>query len=193
MQHLSPLTLENRWVRLEPLALSHLDALWQAGQDPRASQHLPARFESREDMERFVIESLERQSAGTALPCAIIERGGGRVVGSYSLFDFAPERRSAEIGWTWHCPEVWSTRVNLAAKVLLLEHAFESLQLVRVTLKTDTRNLRSQRAIEKLGAAREGIWRKHMKCADGSWRDSVFYSIIDDEWPEIKSRLLPNL
>lgn len=144
-------------------------------------------------MERFMRESLERQNVGTALPFAIIERGSERLVGSSSLFDFSSQHCAAEIGWTWHAPEVWGTRVNLAAKVLLLEHAFESLELVRVTLKTDIQNIRSQRAIEKLGAKREGVWRKHMQRFDGSWRDSVFYSIIDDEWPRIKTQLKSNL
>ena len=182
-------TLENQWVRLEPLRASHLDSLAAIAFDPRVWEHLPVRFEERADVEAFITNSLRRERDGTALPFAIVSKAGNRVVGSTSLFDYSPDRRAAEIGWTWHTPEVWGTPINRAAKTLLLAHAFETLGLVRVYLKTDIRNGRSQRAIEKLGATREGVWRKHMMRPDGSWRDSVFYSIVDDEWPRAQADL----
>lgn len=190
---LLPITLENDWVRLEPLRLHHLEALWQIADDPRVYEHLPVRFESKSDIDRFIFDSLAREEAGSALPFAIWSKAENRFVGSSALFDFAPERLAVEIGWTWHTPAVWGTNINLATKILLLQHGFETLNLVRIYLKTDINNGRSQRAIEKLGAKREGVWRKHMKRPDGTWRDSVFYSILDEEWPGVKRDLKASL
>jgi len=190
---MKPVTLENEWVRLEPLGEAHTEALWAIADDPRVWEHLPVRFESRADIETFVFDRLARQNAGTALPFAIVSKAGNRVVGSTAFFDFSSERRAVEIGGTWHTPDVWGTRINVAAKTLLLEHAFEALNLVRVYFKTDIRNGRSQRAIEKLGATREGVWRKHMQRPDGSWRDSVFYSITDDDWLRVRAQLKERL
>jgi len=190
---MNTITLENEWVRLEPLSEAHIKALWAIADDARVYEHLPVRFESRTDIEAFVSDSLARHDAGTSLPFAIVSKAQQRVVGSTSLFDFSSERRAAEIGWTWHTPDVWGSGINVAAKILLLEHAFGRLGLVRVTLKTDIRNGRSQRAIEKLGATREGVWRKHMQRPDGSWRDSVFYSITDDDWPRVQALLKERL
>lgn len=184
---LKPVVLENEWVRLEPLRLHHVDALWEAGRDPRVWQYLSANFAERAGMERFVRQSEEREESGTALPFAIYERASEHYVGSTSLFDFSSERRAGEVGWTWHSPSVWGTKVNFAAKLLLLTHCFEALKLVRVCLKTDILNERSQRAMEKLGATREGVWRKQMQRRDGSWRDSVYFSIVDDEWSRVKA------
>lgn len=186
---MAPVTLQNEWVLLEPLSDLHLDSLWKIAPDPRVYEHLPVRFESRADIEGFVVDSLARQQSGTSLPFAIWSKAQNRVVGSTALFDFSAQHRAAEIGWTWHTPAVWGTKVNLAAKSLLLAHGFEALELVRVYLKTDVRNGRSQRAIEKLGATREGVWRKHLQRPDKSWRDSVFYSILDDEWPRVRAHL----
>ncbi len=186
---LHPVALENEWVRLEPLRAAHVEPLARIAFDPRVWEHLPIRFEELADVETFVANSLRREAEGTALPFAIVSRAEDRVVGTTALFDYSPDRRAAEIGWTWHTPDVWGTPTNRAAKVLLLAHAFETLGLVRVYFKTDIRNTRSQRAIEKLGATREGVWRKHMQRNDGSWRDSVFYSVLDDEWPRVKAAL----
>ena len=186
---LHPVTLESSWVRLEPLRLHHLEALWEVADDPRVYEHLPVRFKAKHDMERFILDSLRREDADSSLPFAIWSKADNRFVGSSALFDFSDERRAMEIGWTWHTPAVWGTKINLATKFLLLEHGFERLDLVRIYLKTDINNGRSQRAIEKLGAKREGVWRKHMKRPDGTWRDSIFYSILDDEWPVVKRAL----
>ncbi len=190
---LKPVTLENEWVRLEPLRLHHLDALWKAGRDKRVWEYLAANFEERAGMETFIRQSLEREDTGTALPFAIFERASGRYVGSTSLFEFDHQRRSGEVGWTWHSPAVWGTKVNFATKLLLLSHCFETLEMVRVYLKTDILNGRSQRAMEKLGATREGVWRKQMQRRDGSWRDSVYFSVVDDEWPGVKLGLQEKL
>lgn len=190
---MNTITLENEWVRLEPLSQAHIEALWAIADDARVYEHLPVRFESRADIEVFVSNSLARQNAGTSLPFAIVSKSENRVVGSTALLDFSIERRAVEIGATWHTPDVWGSGINVAAKMLLLKHAFEQLGLVRVYFKTDIRNGRSQRAIEKLGAIREGVWRKHMQRPDGSWRDSVFYSITDDDWPRVQALLKERL
>ncbi len=150
---------------------------------------MPFAMRSLQDMSLFVQNALDEQSAGTALPFAIEDRQNGRLVGSTRLFDFAAAHRGVEIGATWLCPRVWRTRVNSECKYLLLSHCFETLNLLRVQFKTDGRNARSQAAIERLGAKREGVLRAHRILHDGFVRDSVMYSILDREWPEVKKRL----
>ena len=124
-----------------------------------------------------------------AFPFAIIDRASGTLVGSTRYYDISQTNRSLEIGSTWLTPRAWRTAVNTECKYLLLKHCFESLGTIRVQLKTDSRNLRSQKAIERLGASKEGILRNHMILPNGYIRDSVYYSIIEQEWPAIKGRL----
>lgn len=183
---LRAVVLQNEWVRLEPLRPHHAEDLWKVGGEERVWEHFWWQFRERKDMDDFISTSLEREERGTGLAFAVWDKERAQFVGATSFLDFVPTQRAVEIGSTWLGSAVWGARVNTAMKFLMLRHAFESLELVRVQLKTDIRNIQSQRAMEKLGAKREGVLRKHMRRPDGSWRDSVYFSIVDDEWPEIK-------
>lgn len=187
---LTPLTLTGRVVRLEPLSLAHVPDLHEAGQDEdiwRLMVYGPVRTEA--DMRALVEELLRRQKRGTDLPFAVIHRESERAIGCTRFMNYAPADRGVEIGGTWYAPAFQRTAVNTECKYLLLKTAFETLGCVRVQFKTDLRNERSQRAIERLGAIREGVLRNHMILPDGYIRHSVFYSILDSEWPQTKKRL----
>jgi RimJ/RimL family protein N-acetyltransferase len=137
----------------------------------------------------WIHDALAERAAGTQFPFAIVELASGAAVGSTRYLNITPRDRGIEIGWTWLAPRMQRSAVNTECKYLLLRHAFETLGAIRVQLKTDARNLTSQRAIERLGAVREGVLRKHMIVLHGHQRDTVMYSITDDEWPAVKSRL----
>lgn len=185
-----PVTLANAQVRLEPLRPRHAPDLFHAGHVHPSLRFQPAPpFERTVDAVNWVTRALDDQLAGTRHPFAIIDPVGGVAVGSTSLFDIRPAERAVEIGYTWLAPSSQRTPINTAAKLLLLTHCFEDLGAERVQLKTDARNTTSQRAIERLGATKEGVLRKHMKLHDGFIRDTVFYSILADEWPAIKARV----
>lgn len=182
--------LDSEIVRLEPLQSVHAAELWQAiGADERVWRYLPGTFASEADLERFVADAHGAHAQGTDLPFCIRERQSGRAVGSTRLMDYRPAHGGVEIGWTFLAPDVWASAVNPACKLLLFGHAFDTLGLTRVQLKTDARNLHSQRAIEKLGAAREGVLRKVVKLPDGFMRDSVYFSVLAEEWPGVREKL----
>jgi RimJ/RimL family protein N-acetyltransferase len=186
---IQPCVLEGAHVRLEPLSLDHLDALTAVGLDPDLWQWTLARNRTPEDMRRYVETALAEQRAGQALPFATVERGSGRIVGSTRFAAIERSHRRVEIGWTWIGRPWQRTAVNTEAKFLMLRHAFEVWGCVRVELKTNAKNERSRRAILRIGAVEEGTLRKHQLNADGTPRDSVYFSIIDDEWPAVKRRL----
>jgi RimJ/RimL family protein N-acetyltransferase len=144
---------------------------------------------SEADMRAVIDLLLERREAGAQLPFAQVELASGRAVGSTSYLDIAPADGRVEIGWTWLGRPWWRTPLNTEAKLLLLGHAFDTLHLNRVALKTDVRNERSQAAIERIGGVREGVLRAHMIRPDGSLRDTVYFSILASEWPAVRERL----
>lgn len=187
--NLAPVVLEGRVVRLEPLTLDHVDALSGVGLDPSLWALTTIRVNDDDDMRRYVQTALEDQRAGTALPFATIERATGTVVGTTRFGSAVHEHARVEIGWTWIAPPWQRTGVNTEAKYLMLRHAFEVLTTRRVELKTSALNARSRAAILRLGATEEGTLRKHMINADGSARDSVYFSVTDDEWPRVRTRL----
>ena len=183
-------TLEGMHVRLEPLARRHAVDLYEVGRDETIWRYMPRPpLKSLEDTQGWIDEALAVSAGGTQIPFAIIERASNRAVGSTRYLDIRRNDRGLEIGWTWIGAQFQRTAVNTECKYLLLTHAFEDQGAVRVQLKTDLRNEPSQRAIERLGAVREGLLRKHIVLWDGFVRDSVYYSIIDSEWPEVKQRL----
>lgn len=185
-----PVVLEGAAVRLEPLEEAHVEGLYAAAQDADTWRYMASDPSvSHEKMGAWVAAALAARTAGDAQPFAIVERAGGQVVGSTRYFDISAHDRHLEIGHTWLAAAVRRTRVNTECKYLLLRHAFEELGAIRVQLKTDRRNERSQRAIERLGAVREGILRKQMILESGYVRDTVMYSITDDEWPAVKAGL----
>lgn len=185
---LRPVALHGRFARLVPLQQDHVAALF-AVNNPAIWQWFPVRIETLEDMQRLVDKHLAARDQGQAVPFTIIEQATGEIVGSTRLHTISHENRSIEIGKTWLTPRVWRSGINRECKYLLLGYCFEVLKLVRVQLKTDLRNIRSQRAIEGLGAVREGVWRQHWILPNGTIRDSVMYSIIWSEWPDVKMRL----
>ncbi|MFZ0323326.1 MAG: GNAT family protein [Actinomycetes bacterium] len=186
----SPVTLEGRRVRLRPLVRDDVDELWNTCGAPEAFTWLwPYRMERREDMVAFVDRALLDAEAGDRVPFAQVACETGAVVGSTSLLDVDVESSNVEIGWTLLSPTVWGSGINVEAKTLLLGYCFDELGMERVTFKTDHRNERSQAAIAALGATREGTLRHHKRRADGSWRDSVYYSILASEWPSVRERL----
>jgi RimJ/RimL family protein N-acetyltransferase len=186
---LSPVFLRGNHVELHPLSQSHagdlsaaiaVGDLWKL-----AVSNLPAPG----GMQAYIAEALGLQSAGKALPFALIDKSTGHAVGSTRFGNFEPAHRRVEIGWTWLGTTWQRTAFNTEAKYLLLGHAFESLGLNRVEFKTDLVNDRSRKAILRLGALEEGVLRRHMIVRDGRVRDSVYYSIIAEEWPAVKANL----
>ncbi|HUP31715.1 MAG TPA: GNAT family protein [Gaiellaceae bacterium] len=186
--------LEGELVRLEPMTLGHEDGLWEASRDERTwawlSVHQP---QTREEMGAYLKDALANAAAGVEMPLVTVRRADGVVVGSTRYLALRPEHRSLEIGWTWLAPEAWGTGINVEAKLLMLEHAFETLGCLRVELKTDAQNERSRGAMAALPAQFEGVHRKAMLVRGGQRRDSAWYSVIDDEWPEVRANLLRRL
>jgi len=185
-----PITLTGQVVRLEPLAISHVPELTVAGQDESIWHYmLYGNVTSQDRMQAWVEDMLDRQKQGGDLPFAVIHLESGRAIGATRYLEIRPGHRGLEIGGTWYSVSYQHTRVNTECKYLLLQYAFEDLGCIRVQLKTDQLNERSQRAIERLGAVKEGVLRNHMIRPDGTIRDSVYYSILDREWPGVKKRL----
>jgi RimJ/RimL family protein N-acetyltransferase len=188
--NIQPVTLQGKIIRLEPLSLEHVPDLASVGCDEDIWRFmLYGRIGSETDMRAWVLEMLDRQSRGADLPFAVVFRASGRAIGATRFLEIRRENRGLEIGGTWYGREYQRTSVNTEAKYLLLTHAFETLGCIRVQFKTDLRNERSQRALERLGAIQEGILRQHMITPDGYIRSSVYYSILDSEWPSVKERL----
>lgn len=186
----STVRLEGRYIDLVPLAAAHLDALVAAGRDPRVWEFMRyGARDRRESMAELIDLLLERQRLGQDLPFTVRRHPGEVPIGMTRYLDIDRPNRSVEIGGTWYDPAYWRTPINTEAKYLLLRHAFEVENVLRVQLKTDTRNARSQRAIERLGAVREGVLREHLILPDGVVRSSVIYSIVEREWPSVRQRL----
>jgi RimJ/RimL family protein N-acetyltransferase len=189
MPWIEDVVLEGATVRLLPLTLDHVDELCAVGLDPGVWRWMPSKVLDRAGMGSFVDGCLAARIDGSALPFVTTLRETGQVVGATRFLNMAPADRRVEIGGTWIAPAWQRTRVNTEAKYLMLGHAFERWGCRRVEFKTSALNARSRAAILRLGAAEEGTFRKHMVQEDGSARDSVYFSIIDDEWPAVKARL----
>lgn len=186
---LTPTTLEGPTIRLEPLTLAHLDALLVVAQDPELWRLTVSVVTSRESLEEYVREALAEQQAGTALPFVTMLRATGQVIGSTRFGNAVPTHRRVEIGWTWVGRPWQRSGANREAKYLMLRHAFECWGCLRVEFKTSALNRRSRNALLGIGAVEEGILRHHMINADGSLRDSVYFSILSEEWAAVRRRL----
>ncbi|PYI50679.1 GNAT family N-acetyltransferase [Paenibacillus flagellatus] len=182
-------TLEGTSVKLAPMKREHAEPLYEAGRDPAVWTYMQARMQSPEQMRAIVDEAVAAAERGEELPYTIFDAAGERALGSTRLYDMSVAHRNLEIGWTWLTPSVWRTRVNTECKRLLLAHAFETMGAIRVQLKADARNARSRQAIERIGGVYEGTLRQHRILPDGFIRDTVYYSILEREWPEAKRRL----
>jgi RimJ/RimL family protein N-acetyltransferase len=190
LMQVEPVTLEGKFVRLEPMSEAHIPGLAEIGVGQTFWHFmLYGDMHSQADIGVWVRDIQARAERGTDLPFAVIHLASGRVAGATRYLNIMPRDRGLEIGGTWYGLDFQRTAVNTECKYLLLRHAFEVLRAIRVQLKTDLRNERSQRAIERIGAIREGILRNHMILPDGRYRDSVFYSILDTEWLQVKARL----
>ena len=189
MKRPEPVVLEGRHVRLEPLEARHReDLVAAASEDPETFRFMGTSI-ALHGWDAWLKEALDGVTDGRYVVWATVERETGRAVGSTRFGDISPADGRVEIGWTWIAPSRQRTAVNTEAKLLQLRYAFDDLGATRVALKTDGRNLRSQAAIERLGAVREGVLRRHMRLPDGYLRDTVYYSILADEWPALKARL----
>jgi N-acetyltransferase len=184
-----PVTLEGKHARLEPLAKTHLPGLTQVGLDEELWRWIPTPVRTPEEMAAYLETAFEERERGVSLPFAIIEKATGRAIGSTRYGNIDRTHHRMEIGWTWVAREWQRTAINTEAKYLLLKHAFETLGCMRVELKTDSLNERSRAAILRIGAREEGTFRNHMITASGRIRHSVYFSIIDSEWPSVKARL----
>jgi RimJ/RimL family protein N-acetyltransferase len=186
---LTPRPLEGPSVRLEPLGAQHLEGLCAVGLDPDLWRLSTSPVDDRTGMERYLADALAEQRAGSALPFATVWRPTGQVIGSTRFGNASAEHRRVEIGWTWLGRRWQRTGANTEAKYLMLRHAFEAWSCIRVELKTSALNQRSRAAIQRIGAREEGTLRHHMVNRDGSLRDSVYYSILAGEWPDVRHRL----
>ena len=185
-----PVTLEGNFVRLESLSLAkHFEELCEVGLDADLWRWVPVKIATPKDLRKYVETALDEQLKGVSVPFATIEKHSGKAVGSTRFANISAEHRRVEIGWTWIGKNWQRTFINTEAKLLMLQHAFEIWKCQRVELKTDLLNLQSRTAIARLGAIEEGVFRKHLITQSGRTRDTVYFSIVDDEWPHVKANL----
>ncbi|HVF48689.1 MAG TPA: GNAT family protein [Pyrinomonadaceae bacterium] len=187
--NIEPVKLEGRWVRLEPLSAEHVGALCEVGLDDELWRWTTTLIRTPDEMRAYVETALAERARGVSLPFVTIERSSGRVVGSTRFANIDAGNRRAEIGYTWVARAWQRSAVNTEAKYLMLKHAFETWGAIRVELKTDSLNEKSRRAILRIGAQEEGTLRNHMITYTGRFRHSVYYSIIESEWPNVKAGL----
>jgi RimJ/RimL family protein N-acetyltransferase len=184
-----PVILEGQHVRLEPLAMRHAADLAGVGLEEDLWKWIPAPVRTADEMSSYVKTALNEQKSGSALPFVLMEKASGRIIGSTRYGNIERAHHRVEIGWTWVARQWQRTPVNTEAKYLLLRYAFETLRCIRVELKTDSLNERSRAAILRIGAREEGIFRNHMITASGRIRHTVYFSILDSEWPAVKAQL----
>lgn len=185
----APVVLEGTHVRLEPLSLAHHADLCQVGLDEDLLRWTESYVPTPDGLRTYIGTALKLQAEGSALPFAVLSKAAGKPVGSTRYGNIDKTHHRVEIGWTWYGHEWQRTAVNTESKYLLLRHAFETLDCIRVEFKTDVLNDRSRKALLRIGAKEEGVFRKHMLLPSGRVRDTVYYSITDEEWPGVKARL----
>ena len=186
-----PITLNGSTVRLEPIRREHAEIFWEVAADALDDifRWIPYRMKTREDFQRLVEKAFDEQQRGESVVFATLERSSGRVIGSTRFMNIDRINRRVEIGSTWIAPAWQRTAVNTEAKYLMLQHAFEVWNCLRVELKTDALNMKSRNAILRIGAKEEGTLRRHVITWTGRVRDSVYFSILDSEWAEVKGKL----
>ena len=181
-------SLQGESIKLIPISMDHLDGLWEAAQPEEIWTFMATKVRSKDDMEQMIKAAINARETGTEYTFTVIDTEN-QIIGSTRFLDILPRHKSAEIGSTWYHPDVWRTRVNTECKYLLLNHAFEVWKLTRVQLKTDSRNIRSQQAIARIGGVKEGVLRKDRVISDGYVRNTVFFSILSDEWEQVSDQL----
>ena len=190
MAFVEPVTLRDRGVRLEPLALAHEEGLRAAAADGELWKLRITSVPEPQDTRAYIEAALKMREDGNRFAFAVVEDATGKVLGSTSYHDIVPAVKRVEIGYTWYCQSVQRTHVNTTAKLLMMGHAFDTLGCHVVGWRTDNYNFASQRAIERLGAKKDGVLRGHALRRDGTIRDTVMYSMRAGEWPEAKAHLL---
>lgn len=192
MLQMQPMILTGSFVKLLPMEEEHREILRQIANDQRIWTYLP--FDaSGEKFDRWFEKALNSFNVGQSLPFIVCRKSDERIIGTTRYYDIQSEHHRLMIGYTWYVHDVWGTYVNPECKYLLLQHAFEVLQVNRVEFMTDARNQRSRSAIQKLGANEEGMLRQHMVLENGVVRDTVIFSIIKSEWPDVKNKLIERL
>lgn len=190
IQWVVPVTLDGTRVRMEPLSLErHFDGLCEIGLDPDLWRWTTNRPQTRDDLRAYLDTALREQAEGRSVPFATVDKPSGRVAGCTRFGSIDAHNRRMEIGWTWVGRPFQRTHLNTETKYLMLRHAFETLGSVRVELKTNVLNRRSRDAMLRIGCVEEGVLRRYQRNEDGTWRDTVFYSIVDRDWPQVKERL----
>lgn len=187
------INLKNEIVELRPIQLEDAEGILRAGMYAEIWEHLSVSLLTKEVVELYIENAIKEREANISYSFVIIEKATNQIIGSTSFLDIAENHKRVEIGSTWIQPSFWRTSINTNCKFLLLKYCFEELKLNRVQIKTGHENLRSQKAIERLGATKEGVLRNHMIRKEGTIRHTVMYSIIFEEWPEIKARFLGEL
>lgn len=187
--NVEPVTLGGTYVRLEPLMEAHHAALCEVGLDPEIWKWIPYRVATEQEMRAYIVNALREETEGKSLPFVTVERVSGKVIGSTRYMNIDVANRRVEIGSTWIAGPWQRTAVNTEAKYLMLGHAFETLGCIRVELKTDALNTRSRNAILRIGAREEGTLRRHIVTWSGRVRDTVYFSILDSEWPQVRADL----
>lgn len=188
-----PTVLEGSLVRLVPLGEEHVEPLMRISRMTPEQYHLTSTPVTDRQAEQYFATAFAEREAGRAYPFAVLLRTSNEVIGSSRFADFRWRHRNCELGYTWFRPDQHRSGVNIECKLLMLGMAFEQLSLVRVQIHTDTRNTRSQKAIEALGAVFEGVLRRHMIAKDGYVRDTMVYSVVDQDWPRVRERLQERL
>ncbi|WLW58906.1 GNAT family protein [Achromobacter aegrifaciens] len=187
---LQPVTLAGEVVRLEPLTASHAEPLAQVGLHPELWRLQPEPVQTLDDMQRYVDRALAGQRDGNCLPFVIVRQDNGQVIGATRYMDIALAHKRLEIGGTWLTPASQRSGANTEAKFLLLQHAFETIGIIRIVFKTELSNMQSRQAILRIGGVEEGVFRKHLIAQSGRARDMVYFAILDEDWPAVKARLL---
>lgn len=187
---LQPVTLAGEVVRLEPLTASHAEPLAQVGLHPELWRLQPEPVQTLDDMQRYVDRALAGQRDGNCLPFVIVRQDNGQVIGATRYMDIALAHKRLEIGGTWITPASQRSGANTEAKFLLLQHAFETIGIMRIVFKTELSNMQSRQAILRIGGVEEGVFRKHLIAQSGRARDMVYFAILDEDWPAVKARLL---
>lgn len=190
---LQPVTLEGEIIRLEPLTAGHAASLAKVGLHPELWRLQPEPMETQADMQRYVDRALAGQRDGNCLPFVIVRQDNGEVIGTTRYMDIALPHKRLEIGATWLTPSSQRSGANTEAKLLLLQHAFETIGIMRVVFKTELSNTQSRQAILRIGGVEEGVFRKHLIAQSGRTRDMVYFAILDEDWPSVKARLLARL
>ncbi|MGS1011427.1 GNAT family N-acetyltransferase [Achromobacter anxifer] len=190
---LQPVTLAGEVVRLEPLAAGHAGALAQVGLHPELWRLQPEPVQTQDDMQRYVDRALAGQRDGNCLPFVIVRQEDGQIIGATRYMDIALAHKRLEIGGTWLTPASQRSGANTETKFLLLQHAFETIGIMRVVFKTELSNMQSRQAILRIGGVEEGVFRKHLIAQSGRARDMVYFAILDEDWPAVKARLLTRM